>query len=354
MKKFYECRYIVTSVASIPVARLNRKGEAYNMATKPGYGTIDWYSAANNYEAPVNRDRSDKTQVLCCDEDCEADIYTKDGSSWGISPNDEINRQDIPKQADVEAIIMGNSEGFNIWGDIRIFVTYDENGLVDNFRLDYGDVQPYEGETEITFEDLYPEENEYSGPDRSNIPGTVEYTHKMEQQEQEASQTASTPCTRESDATASDVNSSLTSAEIDFFNATVARVKYSVNVNVPIETMDHGQLTGKHKDALGICWAEPDNAGNPVPFRITIDKFFVHECYIAQERPYLKLEPETLEQVIAHEIAHLRYWRHGKKHTEFTQYICRLIEKGKPHGVQPHGKGGGDSPLAMAVLPQSA
>ncbi len=47
----------------------------------------------------------------------------------------------------------------------------------------------------------------------------------------------------------------------------------------------------------------------------------------------MKLADQSLEQVIAHEIAHLHYWRHGKKHTELTRYICRLIEKGEPHGM---------------------
>ncbi len=47
----------------------------------------------------------------------------------------------------------------------------------------------------------------------------------------------------------------------------------------------------------------------------------------------MKLADQSLEQVIAHEIAHLHYWRHGKKHTELTRYICRLIEKGEPHSM---------------------
>lgn len=46
-----------------------------------------------------------------------------------------------------------------------------------------------------------------------------------------------------------------------------------------------------------------------------------------------KVEPQTQEEVIVHEIAHICYWRHGKKHTERTQYICRLIAAGKPHGI---------------------
>ncbi len=126
---------------------------------------------------------------------------------------------------------------------------------------------------------------------------------------------------------------SLSEEEIKFFEDTVARIKYCVDVPVPVEIVNHDQLTGKNKEALGICWARYDEAGNPVPFRITIDEFFVHECFVAREEPSMMLADQSLEQVIAHEIAHLHYWRHGKKHTELTRYICRLIEKGEPHGM---------------------
>jgi len=40
---------------------------------------VEWYSAADDYKNPVARDRSDKTQQLCCDEDTSASLYTKNG-----------------------------------------------------------------------------------------------------------------------------------------------------------------------------------------------------------------------------------------------------------------------------------
>ena len=126
----------------------------------------------------------------------------------------------------------------------------------------------------------------------------------------------------------------LTAAEEAYFQKTLSRIKYSVNFWVPVEVMDHETLKGWHKNALGICWAEDDGNGKPIPFKITIDEYFVQECFAALEAPYMKVEPETLEEVIAHEIAHLHCWRHGKKHTELTQYICRLIKAGKPHGFK--------------------
>ena len=125
----------------------------------------------------------------------------------------------------------------------------------------------------------------------------------------------------------------LTAEEKAFFEETVAKIKYSVNFRIPVEVMDHETLKGRHKDALGICWAEDGGNGKPEPFKITIDEYFIHECYATLNEPYMKVIPETLEEVIAHEIAHICYWRHGKKHTERTQYICRLIAAGKPHGI---------------------
>ena len=42
-----EIRYIVTDVVSIPVIRIASKCEAYKMVTKPGWGLVEWYSAAD-------------------------------------------------------------------------------------------------------------------------------------------------------------------------------------------------------------------------------------------------------------------------------------------------------------------
>lgn len=127
---------------------------------------------------------------------------------------------------------------------------------------------------------------------------------------------------------------SLTIQEMEFFADTVARVRYSVNVHCPIEPMDHDQLKGKHKEALGCCWKRIDDENGALSYLITIDEYFIHECFVAIEKPYMKIEPQTLEQVIAHEIAHLHHWRHGKKHNEMTAYIVSLIESGKPHGIE--------------------
>lgn len=155
-------RYIVTDVASIPVVRIGNKGEAYRQATKPGWGVVEWYSETNNYAAPVNRDRSDKTQILCCGEDDSAVLYPMGGREFVISSYEDIHMKGAPSQAETEAIIQSDSCGFSFWahenGDVKIFVTYDENGLIDTYRLDNWSGKPYEGETEITFDDLQSQE----------------------------------------------------------------------------------------------------------------------------------------------------------------------------------------------------
>ena len=145
MKKQWEVRYFVTEVASVPLYKCNSKTETYKQAAKPGWGTVEWYSAADNYKNPVTRDRSDKTQQLCCDEDCCADLYTKNGGYFGIHAYEEIDTKEMPKQAECAAIITSDSCGISFWAEdfskIHIFVTYDENGLIDSYRVEYDDTQ---------------------------------------------------------------------------------------------------------------------------------------------------------------------------------------------------------------------
>lgn len=189
MKK-NETRYIVTDVVSIEVIRIANKGEAYKQATKPGWGVVEWYSEVTENDCigrpvtrmvPVNRDRSDKTQVMYCDEDSSATLYPKCGREFCISPYEEINLKDAPTQAETEVIIQSDSCGFSFWAkevsDVKIFVTYDENGLIDSYRLDNWTGKPYDGETEISFYDLQSEED-HDRIDRADISGTFDYELK--------------------------------------------------------------------------------------------------------------------------------------------------------------------------------
>ena len=180
MKKKWEVRYFVTAVASIPVYKAYSKTETYRQAAKDGWGTV--YRDENN--------------ALVCDEDCSASLYTKNGGYFGIFPYEEINKKEMPKQAACAAIIVSDSCGFTFWAEdfnqIHIFVTYDENGLVDTYRVEYGDSPIYDGEMEIRFEDLYQQpEGDWKETYRAEIPGTVEYQRKQEAAELAAQAAAS-------------------------------------------------------------------------------------------------------------------------------------------------------------------
>ena len=188
MKKKWEVRYFVTAVASIPVYKAYSKTETYRQAAKDGWGTV--YRDENN--------------ALVCDEDNSASLYTKNGGYFGIFPYEEINVKEMPKQAACAAIITTDSCGVNFWAEdfnqIHIFVTHDENGLVDTYRVEYGDSPIYDGEMEIRFEDLYQQpEGDWKETYRAEIPGTVEYQRKQEAAEL-AAQAAASAATVERDA----------------------------------------------------------------------------------------------------------------------------------------------------------
>lgn len=176
-----ETRYIVTDVVSVPVCRMGGKGEAFRYATGAGWGVVEWYSPMNNYASPVNHDKSDKTQVMYCDDDSSAVLYPKYGVEFVIAPYEEINLKEAPGQPETEAIVVSTSCGYDFWeheaGDIKIFVTYDENGLIDTYRLDSWTGKPYDGETEIAFADLQSEED-YWAINRADIAGTLENDRK--------------------------------------------------------------------------------------------------------------------------------------------------------------------------------
>jgi hypothetical protein len=167
--KANELRYFVTDVVSIPVYRIAKKSEAYRTATGAGWGIVDW-----RCEVP--------DQAMYCDEDSSAVLYPKYGREYCIFPGEEINPKDLPKQAETGAIIIGDSCGYSFWaketGDVKIFVTYDENGLIDTYRLDNWNGKPYDGEIEISFFDLQ-SEDEHDKTDRAEIVGTFEHERKL-------------------------------------------------------------------------------------------------------------------------------------------------------------------------------
>lgn len=119
----------------------------------------------------------------------------------------------------------------------------------------------------------------------------------------------------------------LTEAELEWFFSVVDKAKKVTGCTVDIIPWDHDQCRKEDRDALGLTWTkDPKNTlGAGVDTFITIDNYFIDEAYNVIFGKGFRIEWETLEHVIAHEIAHLTVWRHGKKHTALTEELYRQI-----------------------------
>lgn len=117
----------------------------------------------------------------------------------------------------------------------------------------------------------------------------------------------------------------LTTEEKEYFLNTVNRIKSSLGVELEITNRDHETaFTGKSKEALGIFYTEDPNVPKEDCY-ITIDNFFIHECYMADTKGELNLSFQTLEEVICHELAHRDKFRHGKGHRKLTNELLSRV-----------------------------
>lgn len=115
--------------------------------------------------------------------------------------------------------------------------------------------------------------------------------------------------------------SKLTDEEMQYFCETVTSVLSATGILARIAPRDHEEIPGS-EEALGICWRSED--GDQF---ITIDNYFIHERFCIERGSWLAIENATLTDVICHELAHLRYWRHTKRHAALTaQYIAMVSE----------------------------
>jgi hypothetical protein len=114
----------------------------------------------------------------------------------------------------------------------------------------------------------------------------------------------------------------------EYFNSTVQKVLTSIGctMDISITIFDHDIIKSKDKEARGICWKYENN----IIYKITIDEFFVDECYsyFIEDKFYStwELNGKTLEEVICHELAHIRQWNHCKRHKQITQELLSMVE----------------------------
>lgn len=118
----------------------------------------------------------------------------------------------------------------------------------------------------------------------------------------------------------------LTEAELEYFNQTVAQVRNALGVQIEVLCRDHErELPAKHREALGLFYtSDPKNPS--ADCFITIDNYFIHECYEEKHAGKLNLSGQSLTEVICHEIAHMSKFRHGKGHKDLTQEFLRAVE----------------------------
>lgn len=120
----------------------------------------------------------------------------------------------------------------------------------------------------------------------------------------------------------------LTEEELAWFYSWVEKAKQATGCPVEIIPYDHELYAGNDVNALGCCiTTDPSNQLNEGSDTfITIDCYFIDECWRREFKGQWTIENQTLPGVIAHEIAHLYVWRHGKKHTALTEKLLQQIQ----------------------------
>ena len=120
---------------------------------------------------------------------------------------------------------------------------------------------------------------------------------------------------------------SLTQQELDWFRSLVVKANAVTGNTVEIIPYNHELYRGKSKNALGCCiTTDRDNPlAQDAETYITIDTWYIHEKYQEHTGEMPRIEPTSMLEVIAHEIAHLYIWRHGKRHTALTAQIYQQI-----------------------------
>lgn len=118
----------------------------------------------------------------------------------------------------------------------------------------------------------------------------------------------------------------LTAEEIEYFNTVVDKIKHTLDFDFDINILDHETLYYlDDREALGLCWGVEID-GKIQGEKITIDEYFVHESYLAYTNPNTTYVEKTLEDVIAHELAHLKIWEHNNEFDKVQKKIYKQFK----------------------------
>lgn len=131
-------KYINVWNVDVPITKIATKNEAYKMAF------ADNYCFSNKIDG--------ETVVQ---EDCSVWALLKDGTEIGASDGEPIEGR-IPKQAEIAALIMGDTNGNYFWNEdmVNICLEYDEHDELINFTLLFNNYEPCYKHTMTTFAEL--------------------------------------------------------------------------------------------------------------------------------------------------------------------------------------------------------
>lgn len=112
----------------------------------------------------------------------------------------------------------------------------------------------------------------------------------------------------------------LTAKELGFFWDTAEKVLSALGIEIPVYICDHEAFEGSSANALGMHWKSEDDEF------ITIDNYFIHECYEVAFHGAYSIDGEDLVSVLCHELAHIKYRRHTKYHAELTEVYINHVK----------------------------
>lgn len=119
----------------------------------------------------------------------------------------------------------------------------------------------------------------------------------------------------------------LTNKEVSWFKYIRDICREAAEIRLPIEPHNHEKLKGKSREAL--AFIATDNKNDPLSgdTYISVDTYFIHECYAELYEGEPNLAFITMEEVLSHEFAHCFQWRHCKRHERLTQQFYLKIKE---------------------------